>query len=230
MQTRGAILAAVQTLFSLPFLRRRLCWHGSRLGRQVAITFDDGPNEHTTLRVLDVLRGRGVKATFFVLGREVAKWPHVVRAVADAGHEIGIHGHDHRPENFLQQLRRCEEQLAALDIRPSVLRPPAGVLRGVEMFRLLWGRRKYPTVLWSFDAHDSMRHEKKWAGARPIYDAIRPGEIILLHDDNPVCLAELPELLQVVADRHLEPVTVSEMLAGSPSHSVRGRWKKLDNE
>ena len=57
-----------------------------------------------------------------------------------------------------------------------------------------------------------MRHEGKWAGGAPDYGAIRAGEIVLMHDDNPVCVAELPGLLDLLREKGLKPVTVSELL------------------
>ena len=83
-------------------------------------------------------------------------------------------------------------------------------------FRLVDGiwlaARGMPAVLWSFDAHDSMRHEGKWSVA-PDYDRVRAGDIVLMHDDNPVCVADLPAFIDTLRSRGLEAVTVSELLA-----------------
>src|SRR5581483_3726501 len=65
-------------------------------GKRVALTFDDGPNPDTTPLILDALRDRGVKATFFILGRHAEQWPDIARRVADEGHAIGNHGYYHR--------------------------------------------------------------------------------------------------------------------------------------
>src|SRR2546423_6794093 len=69
-------------------------------GRAVALTFDDGPNPDATPRVLDALAARGVKATFFILGRHAEQWPGLVKRVADEGHSIGNHGYFHRKLHF----------------------------------------------------------------------------------------------------------------------------------
>src|SRR3954469_10854644 len=64
--------------------------------RAVALTFDDGPNPDATPPILDALAERGVKATFFILGRHAERWPELVRRVANEGHAIGNHGYYHR--------------------------------------------------------------------------------------------------------------------------------------
>lgn len=205
----------MQCLVRLPPLRGLIYWHGARGRPEVALTFDDGPNDHTTPRVLEILAQVGTKATFFVVGCEAAKHPEVVRLIAAAGHEVGIHGYDHRPENFRDQVHQCETQLAEMGIGSRVLRPPAGALR---LRDLLWFRAGgRPIVLWSFDAHDSMRCEGKWH-ALPDYSLVRGGDIVLLHDDNPTCVAELPGLLASIAERGLHAVTVSELLRKSQAY------------
>src|SRR6478672_6188131 len=69
-------------------------------GKRVALTFDDGPNPDATPLILDALKERGVKATFFILGRHAEQWPDLVRRVADEGHTIGNHGYFHRKLHF----------------------------------------------------------------------------------------------------------------------------------
>src|SRR5581483_5289633 len=68
--------------------------------RAVALTFDDGPNPDATPLILDALRDRGVKATFFILGRHAEQWPALVKRVADEGHSIANHGYFHRKLHF----------------------------------------------------------------------------------------------------------------------------------
>src|SRR5271170_4764132 len=68
---------------------------GARDSRQIALTFDDGPNDPHTLRLLDVLAKYSVRATFFMIGRYVQQRPDIARAVAQAGHVIGNHTHTH---------------------------------------------------------------------------------------------------------------------------------------
>src|SRR5436305_10351705 len=69
-------------------------------GKVVVLTFDDGPNPNATPPILDALKDRGVKATFFILGRHAEQWPELVRRIADEGHAIGNHGYFHRKLHF----------------------------------------------------------------------------------------------------------------------------------
>jgi len=177
---------------------------------KVAITFDDGPNAHTTPRVLDILNEAGVGATFFLLGREIVKCPRIVSRMADAGHEIGVHGFDHKTTNIRAQFLACRRELNKLGVTTSLFRFPAGAMTLTD---LLWvARHGCSTVLWSFDARDSMRDEGKWDGPVPDYREVRAGDVILMHDDNPVCVAELPGLIETVRGNGLEPVTVSKLI------------------
>jgi peptidoglycan/xylan/chitin deacetylase (PgdA/CDA1 family) len=156
--------------------------------RAVALTFDDGPNPDATPLVLDALRARGVKATFFVLGRHAERWPDLVKRVADEGHVIGNHGYYHRKLHFKSpayvrhDLTRGTESIEnASGVHPALFRAPHG-------FRAPWvtsiaaslGQR---TVGWSLGVWDSDR-----PGVDAIADATvggtRPGSILLLHDGD----------------------------------------------
>ncbi len=156
--------------------------------RAVALTFDDGPNPDATPAILDALAARGVKATFFILGRHAERWPDLVRRVADEGHALGNHGYFHRKLHFkspayvrtdLQLGTRAIEQAAKM--RPRLFRAPHG-------FRSPWvtpiarslGQR---TVGWSLGVWDSDRPGVE-AIARRTVEGARPGSILLLHDGD----------------------------------------------
>lgn len=201
-----------------PFCRA-LCWHVSCSERAVAVTFDDGPSADYTCGVLEVLERFGAEATFFVLGEEIEKNPEVTDRLVRAGHDIGNHGYDHVPERLPAQVKKCEEILACYGVKSPLFRPPGGTLT-LPDFLWLW-RSGYTTVLWSFDLRDSMRYEGKWY--RPVlpFDSIRAGDIVLMHDDNPICVQQLPILMQALLDKRLRCVTVSALL--SASRGVRER-------
>ena len=101
----------------------------------VALTFDDGPDPAATPLFLDVLRERGVRATFFLLGSQISRSPRLAADIADAGHEIGVHGWRHRylplrgPVATHADLASAKEIItAAAGVRPWLFRPPYGVL------------------------------------------------------------------------------------------------------
>jgi peptidoglycan/xylan/chitin deacetylase (PgdA/CDA1 family) len=156
--------------------------------RAVALTFDDGPNPDATPLVLDALAARGVKATFFVLGRHAERWPDLVQRVADEGHSIGNHGYFHRKLHFKSPSyvrRDLELGTEAIErtsrVHPALFRAPHG-------FRSPWvtsiarslGQR---TVGWSLGVWDSDRPGVEAIAERTVEGA-RPGSILLLHDGD----------------------------------------------
>lgn len=188
-------------------------WSVRRHDGCVAVTFDDGPTELTP-QVLECLARHGAKATFFVLGNQVLKRPDVLRRILADGHEVAIHGYEHSLRDFYGQVQRCKNELSGYGAVPRVVRTPGGVIRPLLTLRLWWG--KYPLVNWSLDTHDSMRLEGKWKGPAPDYSRIGGGDIVLMHDDNSLCLKELPILLSSIRQRDLRPVTVSELVGFGP--------------
>lgn len=199
----------IKRLFSLWPFRYYICWHGRRGSGKVALTFDDGPRENYTKKVLDILRAENVLATFFVEGRWVEKSPQLVKEIIDAGHEIGNHGYDHGATGVLMQMKKGDKELSRYGIVPRIFRPALGRVSLKEIITiLLEGKR---IVLWSFDTHDSMRHEGKWREKDPDYSLIQRGDIILMHDDNPVCINELTGLIRAVKERGLTFVRMAEL-------------------
>ena len=192
-------------LFGRPMTRLRSA------GLSVALTFDDGPNPDATPRILDALKARGVRATFFILGRHAEQWPDLVKRVADEGHAIGNHGYFHRKLHFKSpSYVRTDLTLGTQAIehasgcRPRFFRAPHG-------FRSPWvtsiarslGQR---TVGWSFGVWDSDR-----PGVDVIVDRIlsktEPGSILLLHDgdgyDPHGDRAQTAQAVPVIVDRLL---------------------------
>ena len=185
------------------------------------MTFDDGPGT-VTPAILDVLAHHGARATFDLLGPRVAAEPGATRRIARERHEIGVHGWDHRdlagaPARALSGVARARAVIRAVTgIRPRVFRPPYGS----TCRRLVLGARALGlvTVTWDVDPRD---YEEPGAGAirDRVGAAVRPGSVILLHDDRPG-LAPTAEALDGILDdlaaRGLAAVTVSELLAGAP--------------
>jgi peptidoglycan-N-acetylglucosamine deacetylase len=185
----------------------------------IALTFDDGPGA-VTARLLDVLRHHDARATFNVLGERIAGREGLLERTARDGHEIGVHGWSHgdhrdRPLARARAAARTADAVeAACGVRPRLFRPPFGLTS--RRLELAVARQGFRTVLWDVDPRD---YEEP--GAEAIYDrmvaAIRPGSIVLLHDDRPELAptAEAVErLLRELGRRGWAAVTVSD--AGSP--------------
>jgi peptidoglycan-N-acetylglucosamine deacetylase len=188
-------------------------WSVRRHGGRVAITFDDGPTE-VTAQVIETLALHGTKATFFILVSQVARWPDVLRQIIANGHEIGIHGYEHSLRGFYDQVPRSARELAKYGVVPSIVRTPCGVIKPLLTMRLWW--RGYPNIIFSFDSHDGMRLDGKWKGPAPDYSKVKGGDIVLMHDDNSLCVSELPALLESTRKQNLMAVTVSELMRTRP--------------
>jgi peptidoglycan/xylan/chitin deacetylase (PgdA/CDA1 family) len=217
-------------LASVSFVRNRL--HGVLLSRVetdqplVALTFDDGPDPDTTERFIEALGD--ARATFFVLGMNVRRWPHLARAMAAAGHELASHGDSHRtmtrvpPRGTLRELRQTQRTIVeSTGVTPRFYRPPYGrfnLASWLETPRL--GMRR---TLWTAGARDWEAEATSELIAERILAAAAPGAILLLHDSDgdpgapEHTLAALPAILAGFRDRGLRSVTLSELVASGLS-------------
>ena len=149
----------------------------------MALTFDDGPWPETTEQLLDGLAERGAKATFFLIGEQLAGHEDTVRRMADEGHQVGSHTFTHMdlsrgdPAERLREIAATDETLHAL-LGDGVywLRPPWGFLAPQTAAAV-----EVPMVYWSLDTEDWRRLDAD-AVAQDIIDHARDGDIILLHD------------------------------------------------
>ncbi|MBV9086960.1 MAG: polysaccharide deacetylase family protein [Acidobacteriaceae bacterium] len=159
---------------------------GRRGSRQIALTFDDGPNDPHTLHLLDILARHQVQATFFMIGRYVREQPRIARAVADAGHVIGNHTDTHpnligcTSAQVNAQLGECERALSdAVGGHSRLFRPPFGarlphVLHAVR-------RRGMEPVMWSISSCD-WNLPTADAIERRVARRIHGGDVVLMHD------------------------------------------------
>lgn len=208
---------------------------GSGAGsRQLALTFDDGPNDPHTLRLLDVLAKHEVKATFFMIGRFVAERPEIARAVAQAGHAIGNHTYTHPNLFFVsgshlaRELDECEKALAdAVGEHARLFRPPWGFRRPATLRAA--ARRGLATVMWSVSAQD-WKLKTAEAIEQVAAAQITGGEVILLHDGRhwqmgADCAASIGAAERLVARYSGEDysfVTVPEMMSDPPKRRTEG--------
>ncbi|MCE3551748.1 polysaccharide deacetylase family protein [Pseudonocardia sp. RS11V-5] len=195
----------------LPPVRRLLPGLSGRgAAGHVALTFDDGPSPPGTAAVRDALAGLGVRATFFVLGRELARNPDLGRELAAAGHEIAVHGWDH---GYLlgRGRRRVRDELAhtrdligeTCGTTPRWFRPAFGVLTGPAVCAAHeLGLRP---VLWTAWGKDWTATATADSVVRRLEPGLVGGATLLLHDvvPGPVTAAALPRLAALAAERAL---------------------------
>jgi peptidoglycan/xylan/chitin deacetylase (PgdA/CDA1 family) len=207
-----------------------------RQTKRVALTFDDVPDPRYTPKVLDVLKRKGVRATFFVVGTRARKHPDLVRRIRKEGHAIGNHSYSHPDFSRLslgamqEQIRKAEERIAPLaGFRPRLIRPPYGEILAQQ---LEWTRKAgYTVVNWDVDSSD-WRQLTASQVFRNVTRAVRPGSVVLLHAGGGEgqrlsgTVQALPRIIDWLRDHGYDLVTLPELLAVPETLAVSGQSPK----
>lgn len=179
----------------------------------MALTFDDGPGRYTEA-LLDGLCERGVRATFFLIGKQLGDYEEVVLRMAADGHQIGNHSYDHADlsvlscEAAVEDIARCDAALQALLGKNTYwVRPPYGLLCAPTL-----GRVPAPLVTWSVDTEDWKTKDEN-AILDHIYRESFDGCIILLHDQYPATLSAALTAIDHLQQQGVCFVTVEELFA-----------------
>jgi len=188
----GAVSAAAAVAAGYQSIAPTGQWYGRtftglpRGSRQIALTYDDGPNDPHTLRLLAVLARHGVQATFFLIGRYVRQRPEITREIANAGHVIGNHSFTHplltfkRETEIRLQLSECRAALQdAIGQHSNLFRPPFGGRRPAVL-RVARELGLQP-VMWNVTGYD-WNAPPAAVVERNVSRQIRGGDVILLHD------------------------------------------------
>jgi len=183
----------------------------------VAITFDDGPHPENTPRLLDMLKARKIKATFYVVGDMVKYSPDLLKRMVDEGHEIGNHTVSHgtlsrmSDEALLKELRAAHDQIMeACGVAPISMRPPGGAIKR-DQKELMLRELGYPTILWSVDPEDWKRPGPAVVTSRLVNGA-SPGGILLVHDLHKPTVDAMPSTFDQLLAMGYEFVTISELI------------------
>lgn len=181
--------------------------------KKVALTFDDGPNSVYTPQMLEVLKKKGIKATFFLLGEQVEKYPEIVKQISDEGHLIGNHSYKHEQLSKLSSVQACtqvnrtNELIYAITGKyPEYLRPPFGDWKEhldceVNMIEVLWD---VDTLDWSSKNKDKI--------IQKVVTNVEEGDIILMHDSYESTVAAVTEVIDLLQKESYEFVTVDELI------------------
>jgi peptidoglycan-N-acetylglucosamine deacetylase len=186
-------------------------------GPYVAMTFDDGPSATLTPKLLDLLAAHHIKATFFVIGENVAEHPEIVARAAREGHEIANHSWSHpnlgkmSGDNVRSQLQRTDDAIQnATGERPTLMRPPYGSITAREK-RWIHDEFGYQIILWDVDPYDWKRPGPAVVRNR-ILKETQPGSIVLSHDIHPGTIEAMPSTLDALEAKGFKFVTVSELI------------------
>jgi peptidoglycan/xylan/chitin deacetylase (PgdA/CDA1 family) len=189
-----------------------------RKAKCVALTFDDGPVRQTA-HVLDVLRSRGARATFFVLGVQASKRAGLLRRMVADGDAVGNHSWNHpkfaklSAKAIRNQLARTERVItAAIGAHQRLVRTPFG--QQDARIRKLVAKAGAPVILWNVDPEDWKYRNTKTV-VHKVVKAVRRNSIVLIHDIRPTTRAGVAQLVERLQAKGYVLVTVPELLGGS---------------
>jgi peptidoglycan/xylan/chitin deacetylase (PgdA/CDA1 family) len=194
----------------------------------VALTFDDGPGPYTD-RLLQILKDKDAKATFFLIGNKVAANPAGAKRVADAGMEFGNHTWEHPnmttipPEDIAGQFSRSNDAITAATGRtPSLWRPAGGLSN--DVVRQVAGRFGLAEVLWDVIPFDWINDSNTAATRYMLMTYIKPGSVVLFHDTYSSTVDLVYQFIPVLKANGYRLVTVTELLGPrAPGSSYGGR-------
>lgn len=201
---------------------------GPKESRHVSLTFDDGPHPEHTPVLLDRLKALDIRATFFLLGRNVERYPEIVRRIANDGHDVGHHSYTHgdptttSAAELVSEVWQSQRLLEPVVGRPPRLfRPPHGKVTLSKTLRL-WAAGQ-TIVLWNQDPKDfacgSAEALRSWFAAQTFVG----GDVILLHDVHPFAGAALGGIAERVRGAGLDFCRVSDWLGGARHERERAR-------
>ncbi len=184
----------------------------------IAITFDDGPHGVNTPRLLDMLKKRNIKATFYVVGEMVRYNPQLLRRMIAEGHEIGNHTVRHGTLTKLsisaleKEMKTAHQAIfSATGVEPKSMRPPGGAIKKSQKEWMLTNMG-YPTIMWSVDPNDWKRPGVEVV-TRRLVEGARPGGILLAHDLHKPTVDAMPSTLDQLLAKGYKFVTISELIA-----------------
>jgi peptidoglycan/xylan/chitin deacetylase (PgdA/CDA1 family) len=180
----------------------------------VALTFDDGPDPETTPAILAILKAANVKATFFVIGKKAALYPDLLRQIDDEGHAVANHSYSHSfgigffsTKRLSGDIAKCNEAIrAVIGKTPVLFRPPFGVTN--PRYKTALKDNGMTSVGWSLRSLDTQA-KNKYQIIDKVMSKLKRKDIVLLHDNIPVTVAALEDIIEHCKNKrlHLEPLS-----------------------
>lgn len=190
--------------------------------KQVALTFDDGPDGVITPKILDVLKEKNVKASFFFIGKSVSLFPEVVKRAYKDGNLVLNHSLTHadlsnkNAKDIQGEIKGTEDKIFSLiNKRPAIIRPPYGALTQNSIDEI--EKTNYKMVIWSIDTLDWSQKESSNI-TNNVLNNVRNGDIILMHSngDKKATLEALPAIIEGLEKKGYKIVTLDELLNITP--------------
>ncbi|KAJ1435558.1 hypothetical protein B484DRAFT_446052 [Ochromonadaceae sp. CCMP2298] len=217
-----ALLVCLYVLIECAFAQLRAPGAISKFnpgGQYIMLTFSGGPHRYSTPLILDMLKEKNVKATFFVSGVKSLGLVHILRRMHEEGHEIGNHGY--HPTLFtklsddmiLSSMHKTRELIRNATGVHSVhfARPPGGNTN-LEVNELLKVNGHHKVILWSLDSRDLLRHK-----GRDVVEVVvrraSPGDVVLLHDSSNVTVEAIPAMIDQLKEKGFEILTISQVMS-----------------
>ncbi len=210
-----SLMAAGSVFLSMDFYLKS--HHRAKGEKALALTFDDGPHPEYTPAILDLLKLHGIQAAFFVIGRNAAQYPELIRRIDQENHVLGGHSFSHSNFFDLFPARKMQEELkqtteAVEEVtgrRMRWFRPPYSVTNPTLARALR--QTGYHSIGWSLKSRDTVVQEPE-AVVNRILEKVKPGDMILFHDNRKVTAAVLSLLIPALKDRGFNVARPDELL------------------
>lgn len=212
---RFVILFIGSSFILLNFHIKAYCSNPLENKKIIALTFDDGPNEYT-LSILDILKKKDVKATFFCIGKNIEKYPKILKRIIEEGHIVGNHSYSHsnffdfyRKNRVIEEIQKTDALIESISGQKAQLfRPPYGVTN--PSIRRALEVTKHKVIGWNIRSLDGILKDEKIIFVR-IKNRISPGGIVLLHDTSHTATV-LERLMLHLEENKYKVVSIEELL------------------
>lgn len=212
---RFVILVIGSFFITSNFHIKAYCSNPLETDKKIAVTFDDGPNENTLL-ILDSLKKKDIKATFFCIGKNIEKHPEILKRIIEEGHVVANHSYSHsnffdfyRKDRVIEEIQKTDALIESISGKKvQLFRPPYGVTN--PSIRRALEVTKHKVIGWNIRSLDGILKDEKIIFAR-IKNRIAPGGIVLLHDTSHT-VTILERLMLYLEENKYKVVSIEELL------------------